>query len=105
MEVVKRIAFIALLGLGACSPSLEIESDTEWTAVVGEGYGREVRGTTYHGSGNRSIDISQNTCWVIQKETAEGYLKAHANDGTIFGINSGEATTTAPYGSVFGCSD
>ena len=93
----------AVLLLCACDKTtLVVESDTSWAGEV-DGLGQVAdRGTARFELPN----AKQELCWSIQKTSSAGTLRAYAEDDTWFGLGSqvdGEATTTAPNGSVQGC--
>ncbi len=81
--------FIATVG---CQKYLQIESDTSWSGAINN--------TTVEGSGNRDIDMDENSCAVFQKETMNGSLKITVK-GNLFGGE--DAHTTAEYGVVSVC--
>lgn len=92
------------LVLSACSgKTLHVESDTSWSGSVDQ-FG------PIQGHGNAQYDLGDShgrVCWKIDKATSVGVLRAYADDDTWFGLGSeidGEASTTAPSGSVEGCS-
>lgn len=95
------IACAALL-VGACtSKTLEIESNTTWSGAIGGD-----ATSTIDGRGSRSIGIPSSGiyCWDLQKQTQEGSLRVYAKVKTVTSSErDGDATTTAEYGVVSGC--
>ena len=96
--------------LSACSgKTLHVESDTSWSGSVDQ-FG------SVEGHGNAQYDLGAThgqVCWKIDKATTAGVLRAYADDDTWFGMHvnlgmgseiDGESSTTAPSGSVEGCS-
>ena len=82
---------VALLGSG-CAKKVVVHSDTCWTGNVNGGSISGCGGQTYTLNGD-------NKCWVFQKETDYGFLRADDAHGHH------SAETSEPYGVVSGCSE
>lgn len=94
---------IAVFLLAGCEGrTLHVESNTSWTGYIGGDAGSSVEGR-----GNHSWPLNPGTtCWSFQKETEGGTLRAYASGGGIAAPDrQGDATTTAAYGVVSGCTD
>ena len=98
----------AMIGVGAlflCAAcggtELHVESNTTWSGHINGS-----SGASYDGSGNEVFKLETGvlTCWSFQKQTPAGSLRVYAVEGGIFGTGkAGDATTTAQYGVVSGC--
>lgn len=101
MRALRYAPALALI-LAACGgKTLVVDSDTSWQGTA-DGLG-QVAG---RGEGRMELPDLDEICWTLAKTTDAGTLRAYAETSTWFGLGSdvsGEATTTAPAGSVSGC--
>lgn len=91
-----------ILGPGVNDWAVQIQSDTEWTALVG--------GVGVSGFGDRVIPMNHvATCWSVRKLTNNGLVRAYAFPTSAAGrpMNDiprrGDKATTTPYGMVASC--
>lgn len=111
----KLFLISAVLFLGACqypyiitgpAPGYSewvvyIESDTEWTGLVG---GRGVSGF-----GDRAFRTTAlGSCWTVRKTRVTGLLRAYAMPANLSNRTQNvpkvsDKATTSPYGGVSGC--
>ncbi len=98
----RNFSLAVVLLAGCTSKTLEIESNTSWSGSVGAAASSH----TIQRSGNYSFDIltGDTYCWVLQKDTRPGSLRVYAKVHSITGVDrEGDATTTAEFGVVSGC--
>lgn len=100
----RMLAVVLVTALVACGSDLKVESDTSWDGFIGGAGGA---GASVEGSGNHTFELNPGiTCWNFQKQTQAGRLRAYVEKKTIFGSDEvGDATTTAQYGIVSGCTE
>jgi hypothetical protein len=95
------LAALALLLLGCGGTKVVVDSDTSWTGSI-SGFG-DISG---RGRAEYELDVGGGSCWSVSKTTEAGTLRVYSKRSEWFGLGeevSGEATTTAPLGSVAGC--
>lgn len=104
-NIARCITLVALCGcVGDSNRTLIIESNTTWSGSLGAG----TSSTTIQRSGNYTLNIGSGMtyCWVLQKETQQGSLRAYVTTGSITSSErQGDQTTTASFGVISGCAD
>jgi hypothetical protein len=95
---------VALTVLGACrSATLVIESTTSWSGTITEAGKPAYK---VEGTGNRIFEMpTDDFCWTLQKQTADGRLYAVAKIPAFLSTDEGgERETFAEFGTVVACS-
>ena len=101
MRAAWALAVLTILVMGCGGSHLVVDSDTSWAGNV-DGFG------AISGQGKADYDLRDagRLCWEIAKLTDAGTLRAYSTTSEWFGLGTeinGEATTTAPRGTVRGC--
>jgi hypothetical protein len=98
MRVRFLIAALAVFTVGCGGQQLVVESNTSWQGRFGP------NNTKIEGTGNKTFDIAGGDCWVIQKDTDQGRLRAYAKRKRVTGVQvEGNDETFAAFGAVSGC--
>ena len=91
-----------ILGPGVNDWAVQIQSDTEWSAIVG--------GVGMSGFGDRVIHLERvASCWSVRKLTNNGLIRAYAFPTSAAGRpmndipRQGDKSTTTPFGMVAAC--